>query len=186
MTTLNPYKLPTNLPAPTNDGACNHLVGMKFPPLRLKSTANESVDLDKVAKDRAIFFFFSQPEPRTTKANKEWDQIPGARGCTLEVLGFKARLKDFLRHKTPIYGVAALPLEELLEFADREHILFELISDPQRKFSDLLQIPTFNYKDTRYFKKLAFYCEGGIIRQVIYPAFPPDQLAERALADFLD
>ncbi len=184
MTILNPHKLPPNLPAPTNDGACNHLTGIKFPPLRLKSTANESVDLEKVAADRALFFFFSQPEPPTTQANREWDQIPGARGCTLEVLGFKSLLTEFLRKKTPIFGVAALPLEELLAFAEREHVLFELIADPMRKFSDLLQIPTFEFKDQRFFKKLAFYCEGGVIRHVIYPAFPPDQLAARALKTF--
>src|SRR5947209_3151843 len=43
--TDNLYRLPENLPAPADDGACDHLPGMRLPSLPLRSTAGDLVDL---------------------------------------------------------------------------------------------------------------------------------------------
>jgi len=43
MTTLS--QLPPNLPAPVDDGACNHLTNMKLPGLSLSSTQGGTVNL---------------------------------------------------------------------------------------------------------------------------------------------
>ncbi|MDQ4042893.1 MAG: peroxiredoxin, partial [Actinomycetota bacterium] len=41
----NLHELPESLPVPTDDGACDHLPGMRLPPVALPSTAGERVDL---------------------------------------------------------------------------------------------------------------------------------------------
>jgi len=40
--TLKVSELPPNLPASTNDGACDHLVGRKLPAVELASSTGES------------------------------------------------------------------------------------------------------------------------------------------------
>jgi hypothetical protein len=37
--TDNLYELPKNLPVPLNDGACDHLAGLRLPSVELLSTA---------------------------------------------------------------------------------------------------------------------------------------------------
>jgi hypothetical protein len=65
--TLKVSELPANLPASTDDGACDHLVGRKLPAVELASSTGRIVNMsregDSVLPDN-------------------WDSIPGARGCT--------------------------------------------------------------------------------------------------------
>ena len=45
MAAVNPYELPDGLPVPTDDGAADHLPGMRLPPGSLISTSGDAVDL---------------------------------------------------------------------------------------------------------------------------------------------
>jgi hypothetical protein len=45
----NLYELPTDLPTPIDDGACDHLVGMRLPSMPLLSMVGLGVDLAKLA-----------------------------------------------------------------------------------------------------------------------------------------
>jgi len=43
---MNSYEaLPDNLPRPVDDGACNHLVGMELPRIKLLATDGSLIDL---------------------------------------------------------------------------------------------------------------------------------------------
>jgi hypothetical protein len=41
----NLYAIPDNLPIPIDDGACDHLLGLKIPSVTLLSTTGKMVDL---------------------------------------------------------------------------------------------------------------------------------------------
>ena len=43
----NPTELPSDLPPPVDDGACEHLPGLAMPAVRLPSTAGRLVDLGR-------------------------------------------------------------------------------------------------------------------------------------------
>ena len=72
------FRLPPDLPAPVQDGACDHLPGRPLPRLSLPSTSGGRVELD--APGRAIYFVY----PRTGRPGQPvpegWNDIPGARG----------------------------------------------------------------------------------------------------------
>ena len=50
----NPNILPPNLPRPKDDGACDHLVGMRLPRVTLRSTAGATVDLGALPPGRTV------------------------------------------------------------------------------------------------------------------------------------
>ena len=50
----NVTDLPSDLPRPIDDGACDHLVGLAMPPLRLPSTAGRLVDLEALTAPRSV------------------------------------------------------------------------------------------------------------------------------------
>ena len=90
-------KLPSNLPVPVDDGACDHLLRMRVPSLNLKATIVGVVNLaDEKAKWTIVCCY-----PRTGEPGKRspdgWDAIPGARGCPPELIHTRQLSFDSLR-----------------------------------------------------------------------------------------
>src|SRR5260370_16798858 len=83
----NPLELPAGLPAPVDDGAARHLVGLAWPDLVLPATDGSSVNLSR-GRGRAIVYAY----PRTGRPGQAlptaWHAIPGARGSTPQSSGF--------------------------------------------------------------------------------------------------
>ncbi len=75
------HQLPEDLPAPTDDGASEHLPEMQLSSVPLMSTAGESVDLAALPGKTVVCCY-----PMTGRPSKVlpqgWDEIPGARGYT--------------------------------------------------------------------------------------------------------
>ena len=74
-------ELPKDLPVPQDDGACNHLTGMKLPSITLRSTRDRMVDLSKLTGATVVYIY-----PRTGRPDQElptgWNAIP-ARAAAL-------------------------------------------------------------------------------------------------------
>ena len=71
--------VPANLPVPEDDGACDHLRGLKVPPIPLASTDGRIVDLS-AGQGISIVFFYPMTGRPGVALPEGWDQIPGARG----------------------------------------------------------------------------------------------------------
>ena len=53
---------------------------------------------------------------------------------------------------------------------------------PGSDFCNALALPRFEMAGRIFLKRLTMVIEGGIIRHVIYPVFPPDRNAEMLMA----
>ena len=71
--------IPANLPVPEDDGACNHLRGVKVPSISLASTDGRTIDLS-TRRGISIVFFYPMTGRPGVALPEGWDQIPGARG----------------------------------------------------------------------------------------------------------
>jgi hypothetical protein len=78
--TSDRFALPPGLPVPVDDGACAHLRGLLVPAIALPSTAGRWVDLQELARRRAVLFFYPRTGVPGEPPNRDWDAIPGARG----------------------------------------------------------------------------------------------------------
>ena len=72
-----------------------------------------------------------------------WDAIPGARGCTPQSCAFRDHEGELRELGAKVVGMSAQPLGEQREFAEREHIPYPLIADPELRLADALRLPTF-------------------------------------------
>jgi peroxiredoxin len=180
--TYDPRVLPSDLPAPEDDGACDHLPGMDLPDLELGSTTGPPVNLRGASTTTGVFYFYphtgrpGQPPPR------EWDAIPGARGCTPQSCAFRDHHAELDRLGATVYGVSAQTTEEQREFAEREHIPFPLLSDPELRVARALDLPTFEFDGAELYKRVTLIATGGRIVKVFYPVFPPDRNASDVAA----
>ena len=120
-------------------------------------------------------------------AGEEWDRIPGARGCTPQALGFRDLHPAFRELGIEIYGISTQTSGYQREFAQRNRLPFELLSDSQLVLTRALRLPTFEFPvreggPNTLIKRMVWYIERGRIEKLWYPVFPPHENAREVLA----
>src|SRR3954468_3270015 len=88
MTMTDFTALPDNLPTPLDDGAADHLPGRTLPPVSLRDSAGQSVDLAAARPGRTVIYFYPLTGRPGVDLPDGWDGIPGARGCSTEACDF--------------------------------------------------------------------------------------------------
>ncbi|MDB4960575.1 MAG: BcpB protein [Myxococcales bacterium] len=167
--------LPSDLPAPEDDGTARHLEGTQMPDLSLPSTTGRSVDLRGLTT--VLFAYPRTGQPGKQPLVPEWDQIAGARGCTPQVCGFRDELDRIRSRGFLVHGVSTQSPSYQAEAAARLHLTFPLLSDESLMLTHALKLPVFTVADQILMKRLALVIVRGVIRKVFYPVFPPDQNA---------
>lgn len=178
--TDNLYELPKNIPVPVDDGACNHLSGMKLPSVPLMSTRGRVVDIASLLGRTIVYCY-----PRTSRPDRDppkgWNEIPGARGCTSQSLAFRDHYKELQSLSARVFGLSTQSTDYQKEAAMRLHLPFELLSDSEFAFAKALRLPTFEVENMVLIKRLALIISDGRIEKVFYPVFPPDKNAEEVI-----
>ena len=177
------HALPPDLPAPVDDGAADHLPGMRLPSLELTATSGGALDPAAVAAAGTLVLYVY---PRTgtpgVPSPDGWDAIPGARGCTPQSCAFRDHHAELRALGANVLGCSAQPAAEQAAFAAREHLPFALLSDPRLSLARALRLPTFEAGGMRLYKRITLVVRDGAIAQAFYPVFPPDRNAADVLA----
>ena len=173
----------SKIPAPSDDGAARHLVGMAIPPLGLLATDDTSVTLSELPGRTVVFAYPRTGEPGKISLVDDWDMIPGARGCTPQTCSFRdlfAELKAAgAKH---VFGLSTQDNVYQTEMASRLHLPFPVLSDEKLTLSRALNLPTMEVVGLTLIKRLAVIVDDGVITHVFYPVFPPDRNAGDVLA----
>jgi len=171
--TDNIYELPADLPVPIDDGACDHLAGMRVPSIPLRSTSGRLVELAAL-RGRTVLYCY----PRTGRPEVEppqgWNEIAGARGCTPQSCAFRDHFKEIQSLGAGVFGLSTQTTEYQREAAERLHLPFELLSDAELLFAKALRLPTFQVESMTLIKRLTLILRDGRVEKVFYPVFPPD------------
>jgi peroxiredoxin len=173
----------SKIPAPSDDGAANHLTGMRIPSLSLLGTDDTSVDLSMLLGRTVVFAYPRTGEPGKISLVDDWDMIPGARGCTPQTCSFRdlfAELKAAgAKH---VFGLSTQDNVYQTEMASRLHLPFPVLSDEKLALSRALKLPMMEVAGLMLIKRLALVVDDGRITHVFYPVFPPDRNAGDVLA----
>ena len=176
----NPYELPNDLPVPEDDGAADHLPGMRLPSVPLASTSGEIVDLSALPGRTVVYCYPMTGRPdRSLPAG--WDEIPGARGCTPQSCSFRDHHAELRSLGASVFGSSTQDTEYQREAATRLHLPFALLSDSDLAFAGALGLPTFEVDGMVLLKRLTLVIDEGWIEKVFYPVFPPDRSAEEVV-----
>jgi peroxiredoxin len=174
-------ELPPGLPMPQDDGAADHLRGMRMPHISLRSTGGRDVDVADLGERRTVLYAY----PRTGRPDRpvpaEWDAIPGARGCTPESCGFRDHFAEISALGARVFGLSTQDTDYQREAAERLNLPFELLSDAAFALTEALSLPTFEFEGVRLLKRLTLVVRAGRVEHVFYPVFPPDMHAEEVL-----
>ena len=165
--------MPEDLPRPIDDGACDHLIGMKLPDIDLLATDGSVVNLSAQKRKTVVYCY-----PMTGKPGiplpEGWDEIPGARGCTPQSCSFRDHHSELSALGADVFGLSAQDTEYQREMVERLHLPFLVLSDANFKFCELMRLPTFEVNGMRLLKRVTMIAENNTIMKVHYPIFPSD------------
>ncbi|MBB6015857.1 peroxiredoxin [Deinococcus radiopugnans] len=174
-------RLPEDLVAPVDDGACDHLPGLRLPALALPATTGPSVDLSSLPGLTVLYAY-----PRTGQPDQplptDWDVIPGARGCTPQSCAFRDHHAELAAAGARVFGLSTQDTAYQTEAAGRLHLPFPLLSDAEGGLARALNLPTFQVDGMTLLRRVTLILHDGVIQKVFYPVFPPDQNAAQVLA----
>jgi peroxiredoxin len=174
--------LPPDLPVPVDDGAASHLVGSSVPSVTLRSTRGGLVDLAEAASGLLVVYVYPRTGVPGQRSPEGWDEIPGARGCTVQNCAFRDVSAELADAGAAVHGLSAQPLSEQEDFAAREGLSYPLLNDSDLELANALGLPMFETAGLQLYKRLTFVARAGRIEFVIYPVFPPGSDAAEVLA----
>ena len=175
------YTLPPDLPVPEDDGACDHLPGRMLPQLTLESSQGP-VSLRQLSIDRLVLYVYPRAGRPDRPTPAGWDEIPGARGCTPQSCGFRDHRGELEQLGARVAGLSAQPIEEQLEFAERNEIPYPVVADPELKLGAALGLPTFEFEGVTLYKRVTLVVEACAVAKVFYPVFPPYENAAEVVS----
>ncbi len=163
------------LPEPEDDGASAHLVGVSLPPVSLPATESGSVNLSDLNGLTVLYIY-----PMTAHPDRDlpadWDEIPGARGCTPQSCAFRDHYAELQALGVDqVFGLSTQSPEDQGEAAARLHLPYPLLSDADLAFAQALGLPRFQTEGLTLLKRMTLIVEGTTIKHVFYPVFPPDR-----------
>jgi peroxiredoxin len=173
----------SKIPAPVDDGATAHLIGMTLPPVSLRATDDTMVTLSLLAGRTVVFGYPRTGEPGKIALVDDWDMIPGARGCTPQTCSFRdlfAELKA--AGASQVFGLSTQDNTYQTEMASRLHLPFPVLSDEKLELTRALRLPVMEVAGLTLMKRLTMIIDDARIAHVFYPVFPPDQNAAEVLA----
>lgn len=171
------YTLPPDLPAPVDDGAADHLLGTMLPQLTLESSQGP-VSIRQLSRERLVLYIYPRAGRPGRPSLPGWDDIPGARGCTPQSCAFRDHAAELGELGASVAGLSAQTLDDQVEFAERNHIPYPVIADPELRLGAALRLPTFEAGGVTLYKRITLVAEACAIAKLFYPVFPPDKNAE--------
>lgn len=176
------FPLPDDLPEPDDDGAADHLPSTTVPSVILSATDGATVDLSELSGRTIVYCYPKTGRPDKDVIPDDWEEIPGARGCTPETCGFRDHYQELRdRGVTEVFGLSLQSSDYQREARDRLGLPFELLSDSKLEFTNRLHLPMFEVAGEQFLKRLTLVLLDGRIKHVFYPVFPPDEHAEEVV-----
>jgi DNA-binding HxlR family transcriptional regulator/peroxiredoxin len=167
--------------ATTDDGTADQvrvasLVGTRVPaPLVVPSTTGGPIDVVDVSARATVLFAYpatSVPAPLP----RDWSDIPGAAGCTLENRLFREAWPRFAAAGVSVHGLSTQRTDEQRVFADAERIAFPLLSDADLTVAAALRLPTLRTASTLRLRRLVLVIDPD--RTITAVRYPVTDIAE--------
>ena len=180
---MDPRTLPDDLPAPIDDGAAGHLTGSALPAIALAATDGATVDVAALPDRTVLYAYPRTGVPGEDHLVPDWDQIPGARGCTPETCAFRDHHAELLAAGAGgVHGLSTQATDHQREAAERLALPFSIVSDADLELTRALGLPTFEAAGETLIKRLTLLVTDGRVERVWYPIFPPDRHAGEVLS----
>ena len=152
-----------------NFSGMNTLKNKNFPNISLPNQDGNLLNLDRSDTFRMVLYFY----PMTGRPDKplpdNWNNIPGAKGCTIQTCLFRDNYDEIITLNAVPIGISTQSIDDNKEMTNRLKIPYDILSDEKLELSDELNIPTFSVESKIFLKRITLIVEKKIIKKVFYP-----------------
>ena len=175
--------IPKTLPRPIDDGLTSHLLGSPIPTtLSLISTKDTHVKLSALP-GLTILFCYPRTGAPGEKVSDEWNNTPGARGCTAEATSYRDNLSTLKELGVDtVFGLSTQDNAFQKEAKERLGLPYDLLSDEKLEFVKAMRMPIFEWEGQQLIKRCTLAFREGKVEHVWYPVFPPDENPDEVAA----
>jgi len=165
----------SKFPKPQNDGKADHLLNKFLPDISLKNQQGNLLKIKRSDTFRLILYFYPMTGNPNKSLPKNWNQTPGAIGCTVETCSFRDNYEELIKLNALAIGISTQTIDYIKEMTDRLVIPYDVLSDSENILLNSLKMPYFKIENKIYFKRLTLIVEKNIVKKVFYPIFPPNK-----------
>ncbi len=164
------------------DGDPAGLVGALMPGLTFRATDGTAVGPAAFDGRRTVVFVYPMTSRPGVAMPDGWDDVAGARGCTVQACGFRDLHSELLAAGCDqVYGLSAQPTGYQRELAHRLRLPYPLLADPRLSLATALRLPTFPAGGSTYYRRLTLIVNDGVVEHVFHPVTEPALHAEQVL-----
>ena len=102
---------PSELPAPIDDGACDHLPGLALPAIALPSTAGRFVELDKLEVVRTVIYCYPMTGYRGCRYPRDGFDTGRPRLHTPQACSFRDHHRELASFAAQLFGLSTQTTE---------------------------------------------------------------------------
>ena len=147
----------------------NTLKNKNFPNISLPNQDGNLLNLHRLDTFRMVLYFY----PMTGRPDKplpdNWNNIPGAKGCTIQTCLFRDNYDEIMSLNAVPIGISSQGVDDNKEMTNRLKIPYDVLSDERLELSNALNIPTFLVSSNIFLKRITLIVEKKIIKKVFYP-----------------
>ena len=147
----------------------NRLKNTKFPNISLANQDGNLLNLHRLDTFRMVLYFYPMTGRPDRPLPDNWNDIPGAKGCTIETCSFRDKYDEIITLNAVPIGITTQDVDHNKEMTSRLQIPYDVLSDKKLKLCNELNIPTFTVNSKIFFKRITLIVEKKIIKKVFYP-----------------
>ena len=151
------------------DQVIKSLLNNPLPSISLPNQDGNLLKLNRTDTFRLVIYFYSLTGNPDKKLPKNWNQIPGASGCTKENCSFRNNYENFIQLNSLPIGISTQTIEDIKEMALRLGIQYDILSDSDLECVNKLKLPTFSVEGRTFIKRLTIIVEKNIIKKIFFP-----------------
>ena len=147
----------------------NRLKNTNFPNISLPNQDGNLLNLNRPDTFRMVLYFYPMTGRPDRPLPDNWNDIPGAKGCTIETCSFRDKYDEIITLNAVPIGISSQSVNDNKEMTSRLKIPYDVLSDDKLELSNALNIPTFSVNSKFFLKRITLIVEKKIIKKVFYP-----------------
>ena len=152
-----------------NGGDMDTLKNKNFPNISLPNQDGNLLNLHRLDTFRMVLYFYPMTGRPDRPLPDNWNNIPGAKGCTIQTCSFRDKYDEIIGLNAVPIGISSQSVDDNKEMTSRLKVPYDVLSDEKLELCTELNIPTFLVDSKVFLKRITLIVEKNIIKKVFYP-----------------
>ena len=142
----------SNTYSPENEGDMNRLKNENCHNSSLPKQDGNSLNLHRLDTFRLVLYFYPMTGRPDRPLPDNWNNIPGAKGCTIQTCSFRDNYDEIISLNAVPIGISSQSIDDNKEMTSRLKVPYDVLRYEKLELRNELHIPTFSV-NTKIFLK---------------------------------